>query len=126
LTRLSFLFLLVCVLSTVGLLLAKFLGKAPEVALRRAMGASQRAIFMQNLIEVGLIGALGGIVGIGLAALGLALVGKLYQGYQHLVSLNAPMMVTAIALAVTASVVAGLYPIWRAAKLAPAGLLKTQ
>ncbi|MCJ7815714.1 MAG: ABC transporter permease, partial [Xanthomonadales bacterium] len=35
LVRLSFLFLLVCVLNTVGLLLAKFLGKSGEVALRR-------------------------------------------------------------------------------------------
>ena len=42
LVRLSFLFLLVCVLNTVGLLLAKFLGKSGEVALRRAMGARGR------------------------------------------------------------------------------------
>jgi putative ABC transport system permease protein len=40
LMRLSFLFLIVCVLNTVGLLMAKFLGKGPEIALRRAMGAA--------------------------------------------------------------------------------------
>ena len=126
LMRLSFLFLLVCVLNTVGLLLAKFLGKAPEVALRRAMGASQGAVFRQNLLEVAMIGVFGGIVGIGLAALGLLLVERLYSGYQHLVSLDPVMLFTAVSLAVVASVLAGLYPVWRATQLPPAGLLKTQ
>ena len=126
LMRLSFLFLLVCVLNTVGLLLAKFLGKAPEVALRRAMGASQGAVFVQNLFEVAMIGVCGGIVGIGLASFGLLLVERLYRGYQHLVSLDAVMLVTAVTIAVIASVLDGLYPVWRATQLPPAGLLKTQ
>lgn len=126
LLRLSFLFLLVCVLNTVGLLLAKFLGKGPEVALRRAMGASQTAIFAQNLFEVSMVGVLGGVAGIGFAAMGLSLVGKLYRGYQHLVHLDGPMLLSAVALAVTSSILAGLYPVWRTTRLAPAGLLKTQ
>ncbi len=126
LMRLSFLFLIVCVLNTVSLLLAKFLGKGPEIALRRAMGASQGAIVLQNLFEVVIIGVLGGIAGVGLAWLGLALIGSLYQGYQHLVHLNSLLLLTAVALAVVSSMLAGLYPVWRAAWQAPASLLKTQ
>ena len=124
--RLSFLFLLVCVLNTVGLLMAKFLGKGGEVALRRAMGASRGAVFSQNLVEVGTIGALGGLVGIGLAWLGLKGVGSLYEGYQHLVHLDPAMLATAVGASVAAAVVAGLYPVWRVSRLQPAGLLKTQ
>ena len=82
LMRLSFLFLIVCVLNTVGLLMAKFLGKGPEIALRRAMGANRGAIVLQNLFEVVVIGVLGGFAGVGLAWLGLALIGSLYQGYR--------------------------------------------
>jgi putative ABC transport system permease protein len=126
LVRLSFLFLLVCVLNTVGLLMAKFLGKSGEVALRRAMGASRRAVFSQNLVEVGAIGVLGGITGLGLAWLGLRAVENLYRGYQHLVHLDPLMLVSAVGLAVVAAVVAGLYPVWRVSRLAPAGILKTQ
>jgi putative ABC transport system permease protein len=126
LVRLSFLFLLVCVLNTVGLLLAKFLGKSGEVALRRAMGASRGAVFSQNLVEVGLIGVLGGIAGTGLAWLGLKAVESLYRGYQHLVHLDPLMLAAAIGLATLAAIVAGLYPVWRVSRLAPAGLLKTQ
>ena len=124
--RLSFLFMLVCVLNTVGLLLAKFTGKSGEVALRRAMGASRNAIFHQNLVEIAVIGALGGLAGIGMAWLGLRAVENLYRGYQHLVHLDPTMLVTAIALSVVSAIAAGLYPVWRVSRLAPAGLLKTQ
>ncbi len=126
LMRLSFLFLLVCVLNTVGLLMAKFMGKGGEVALRRAMGASRGAVFRQNLVEVGLIGVLGGLAGTGLAWLGLRAVENLYRGYQHLVQLDPVMLATAIGLATLAAILAGLYPVWRVSRLAPAGLLKTQ
>jgi putative ABC transport system permease protein len=126
LVRLSFLFLLVCVLNTVGLLMAKFLGKSGEVALRRAMGASRSAVFQQNLVEVSLVGVLGGTVGIGLAWLGLGAVENLYRGYQHLVHLDPVLLLTAIGLSITFAIAAGLYPVWRVSRLAPAGLLKTQ
>ena len=126
LVRVAFLFLLVCVLNTVGLLLAKFLGKAPEVALRRAMGASKSAVLSQNLVEVCAIGLLGGLMGIGLAWMGLRLIDNLYRGYQNLVHLDTTMLVTALAVAVLASIVAGIYPVWRVTRLSPAGYLKTQ
>jgi putative ABC transport system permease protein len=126
LMRLSFLFLIVCVLNTVSLLMAKFLGKGPEIALRRAMGASKGAIFLQSLFEVTVIGVLGGIAGVGMAWLGLGLIGNLYQGYQHLVNLNGSLLLIAIVLAIASSLAAGLYPVWRTTRLSPAGLLKTQ
>mgnify|MGYP001822543937 CR=1 FL=1 len=126
LVRMSFLFLLVCVLNTVGLLMAKFLGKSGEVALRRAMGASRRAVFHQNLVEVGLIGVLGGLAGTGLAWLGLRAVENLYRGYQHLVHLDLAMLATAIITATLFAVLAGMYPVWRVSRMAPASLLKTQ
>ena len=125
LIRLSFLFLLVCVLNTVGLLMAKFMGKSNEVALRRAMGASRRDVFQQNLVEVGLIGVLGGLAGTGLAWLGLRAVENLYRGYEHLVSLDATMLLTAIAVATGFAILAGMYPVWRVSRLAPSRLLKT-
>lgn len=126
LLRLSFLFLLVCVVNTVGLLMAKFLGKSGEIALRRAMGASQGTVFRQNLVEVTFIGVLGGVFGFGLAWLGLRAVEQLYRGYKHLVHLDPVMLLTAVSLAILAAILAGLYPVWRVSRQAPAGLLKTQ
>ena len=126
LVRVAFLFLLVCILNTVGLLLAKFLGKAPEVALRRAMGASTGDVFRQNLVEVSAIGLMGGVVGIILSWFGLMLIEKLYRGYQNLVHLDLTMLIAALAIALLSAIIAGLYPVYRVSRLSPAGLLKTQ
>ena len=123
---LSFLFLMVCLLNIVGLLLAKFLGKSAEIALRRAVGATRGQIVQKHLVEVGLIGLLGGTLGLLLAWGGLRGVRALYGGYDHLVSLNAELLGVALALALLSSLIAGFYPAWRAVQLAPAGLLKTQ
>ena len=59
--------------------MAKFLGAAPLVGLRRALGASKSTIFRQHLVEVGVIGFGGGLIGIGVAALGLLGLRKLYE-----------------------------------------------
>ena len=69
----SLLFLLVCSLNLVGLLLSRFLARAPQLGLHRALGASRAEIFAQRLIECELVGALGGVVGLALAALALLL-----------------------------------------------------
>ena len=66
----SLMFLLVCLLNTVGLLLAKFLGKAAEIGVRQALGASRRDLFLQHLVESGCIGLAGGVLGLALAWLG--------------------------------------------------------
>ncbi|MDP5131798.1 MAG: ABC transporter permease [Paraglaciecola sp.] len=124
---LSFMFLLVCLLNTVGLLLAKFSGKAAEIGLRRAVGASKTELFKQHIIEAGCIGLLGGVVGLGLAALGLQGVKSLYGDFvDNLASLDASMMILALSLAIFSSVLAGLYPTWRACNIAPASQLKSQ
>ena len=60
----SLLFLAVCALNLVGLLLGKFLARASEVGVRRALGASRVDIFVQHLVECELIGARGRAIGL--------------------------------------------------------------
>jgi putative ABC transport system permease protein len=123
----SFMFLIVCLLNTVGLLLAKFLGKAPEIGLRQALGASKATLFSQYIIESACIGIMGGLLGLGLAFLGLKGVEGLYGDYmQGLATLDSTMMLVAILLALTSTILAGLYPTWRACNIQPAQQLKSQ
>lgn len=127
LVGLAFMFLAVCLLNTIGLLLAKFTGKAPRIGLQRALGASKMMIFRQNLVEVGLIGLAGGLFGLGLAWIGLRGVQWLSEGeYDRLVNLDTTMIVSAFVIALVASLIAGLYPTWRICQIAPANYLKTQ
>lgn len=124
---LSLLFLTVCLLNTIGLLLARFLGKSTEISLRMALGASRKTLFIQHLIESGLIGLGGGILGLGLAWLGLRGIEMLFGDYvENLVSLDWVMALTAVSLAIVSALLAGLYPTWRACRISPASQLKIQ
>ena len=126
LVGLSFLFLMFCLLSTIALTLTKFVGKKAETSLRRALGASRKTIFNQQIVEVSLIGFSGGLIGLLLVALGLQGIEYLYDSPGGLVRLDWLMVSTAIGTAVISSMVAGLYPAWRVCKIPPATQLKTQ
>lgn len=119
-------FLVVCLVNTVGLLLAKSLRRASEIGVRRALGASRRAIFAQFLVEAGAIGVAGGVVGLGLALLGLWAVRQNPSSYAALAQLDTTMLLTTFALSIAASLMAGLLPAWRAMQVTPAIQLKSQ
>jgi len=123
---LAFGFLAVCLLNTVGLLLAKFLRRSSEIGVRRALGASRRAIFAQCLVEAGTVGLAGGLLGLGLAMLGLWAVRQQPVSYADLAHLDPVMLATTFALAIAASVLAGLVPAWHACQVTPAVQLKSQ
>jgi putative ABC transport system permease protein len=123
---LAFGFLLVCLVNTVGLLLAKFLRRSGEIGVRRALGASRRAIFAQCLVEAGTVGMAGGVLGLGLALLGLWAVRQQPASYAELARLDPLMLLTTFVLALVASLLAGLLPAWRACQVTPAIQLKSQ
>jgi putative ABC transport system permease protein len=123
-TWLALAFLAVCLINTVGLMLAKFMRRSGELGVRRALGASQRALFGQLLMESGVIGLAGGVGGLLLALLGLWLVRQQPADYAKLAHMDFTMLWATFVLAVSASLLAGLLPAWRACRIAPALQLK--
>jgi putative ABC transport system permease protein len=133
-------FLGVCILNTLGLMLAKFLSAAPLAGLRRALGASRMDIVRQYLMEVMFVGILGGAAGLALTFAGLALLKKwLYSDsgigwdnpdrvamMQAFVHMDLSVILFAVGLSVLAGALAGLYPAYRISKLAPATFLRAQ
>lgn len=118
-------FLLVCLINTVGLLLTKFLRRSTEIGVRRALGASKWSIFIQLLVEAGMIGLVGGLAGLGLAWLGLWAVRHQPADYAELARLDVLMLAITFALAVVSSLLAGLLPAWRGCQVTPAIQLKS-
>lgn len=119
----SLLFLLVCALNLIGILLGKFVARAPEVSVRRAMGASRLSVFLGHLIECETVGVLGGILGIGLSYVALELVNGLFKD-QFSFSLDGNMLMVSIVLSLLAGLIAGLYPAWRICAIPPAAYLR--
>jgi putative ABC transport system permease protein len=133
LVGLAFAFLAVCLLNTVGLLLAKFLNNASITGVRRALGASRRQVFMQHLVEVGVISSIGALLGLALGGLMLMGLRALYTvdptdaaGTQALAHVDFTSVATALLLAFFATIAAGLYPAWRIGRIPPASYLKAQ
>jgi putative ABC transport system permease protein len=123
----SFSFLLVCLLNAMGLMLAKIMGRAGDIGVRRALGANRGAIFGQCLIEAGVVGLAGGFLGLVLTALGLmGLRSLLSESVSRLTHFSLTDVAIAVTLSVVATTLAGLYPTWRAAQVQPAWQLKAQ
>jgi putative ABC transport system permease protein len=136
---LGLVFLGVCILNTLGLMLAKFLSAAPTAGLRRALGATRMDIVRQHLTEVIVVGLLGGATALLLtfAALGV-LKGALYSWIlvgtdspdrvalvNSLVHMDVVVIAYAVGLSLLTGILAGLYPAIRIGRLAPATFLKT-
>lgn len=119
-------FFLICLVNTIGLLLAKFMRRAGEIGVRRALGAARGEIYTQYLIEAGTVGLAGGVLGLLLTALGVAGVGVLFQPeIAKLAKLDLSLVGLTLAVAIVATVLAAFYPAWRAAHVQPAWQLKS-
>ncbi len=121
---LAFGFLLICVVNTVGLLLAKCLRRSQEIGVRRALGATRKTIFAQFMVEAGIVGLAGGVLGLLFAEVGLWAIRHQPTEYASLAHLDVQMFLFTFVVAVIASLIAGLLPAWRACVLAPAPQLK--
>ncbi len=118
--------LVVCLVDTIGLMLAKFLRRAPEIGVRRALGASRRDIYGQFLIEGAVIGLAGGVMGIVLTWLAMVwLQLKFPRGWESLAQVDTGLLGLTLTVAMAATLLAALYPTWRAAHVQPAWQIKS-
>lgn len=130
------LFFAVCLLNAVGILLAKFIRRAKEVSIRRALGARQSAIIAQHVTEVLLLGVVSGALGLLVAWVGLKgmIQVRLYASdYQvrvadilHYFQMDWSLIGYAFFISIVSSLLVSIYPIWRLCKQPAATLLRSQ
>jgi putative ABC transport system permease protein len=118
--------LLVCTVNTMGLLLARFMRRGPDIGIRRALGASRGAIYAQYLVEAAAIGLAGGVLGVLLTFCFIASLDRVFEAkIARIVHFDATTMALAIVLAIVVAMIAAAYPVWRASRIQPAWQLKT-
>ncbi len=119
-------FFAACLVNVVGLMAAKFAARAGEIGVRRALGASRQQVFMQFLVESGVIGLAGAALGLLLSFGGLALIARRSEGMARVAQMDGTLLASTVLLAILGALLAGLWPTWRAASVRPALQLKSQ
>jgi putative ABC transport system permease protein len=114
------LLLITATANVASLQLARATTRRREMAVRAAIGAGQRRIVRQLLVENAIVGLGGGTAGLALAAGLLRLLPRLLPaGFPRLeaVTIDMRMLAFALAVSVAASIACGLLPAWHTRRL---------
>lgn len=90
-----------------------------EIGIRKALGATRRAILAQFLVEAVVVCMIGGLIGIGLSFLVTALINQVFTAV-----LSPATVMIAFAICVGVGVTFGFIPAWSAARLHPIEALR--
>ncbi|HET7689303.1 MAG TPA: ABC transporter permease [Nocardioidaceae bacterium] len=115
--------LLVGGIGVMNIMLVSVTERVREIGLRKALGATPRLIRRQFLVEAGVLGTAGGVVGV---ALGIGTAVVLPRFIDQSVDVSASATATAIGVALLLGVGFGVYPAGRAAKLTPIDALRSE
>jgi putative ABC transport system permease protein len=115
--------LLVGGIGVMNIMLVSVTERIREIGLRKALGATPRAIRRQFLVEASVLGLAGGLLG---AGLGLLVAWILPHFISDPITVSGVAMAAAIVVAVGIGVAFGVYPAGRAAKLPPIDALRSE
>ncbi|GAA5008250.1 ABC transporter permease [Actinopolymorpha pittospori] len=115
--------LLVGGIGVMNIMLVSVTERLREIGLRKALGATPRAIRRQFLVESSVLGLVGGLLGLGLGVVGALLLPRVIS---NPVTISPAAAVGALAVAVGIGVAFGVYPASRAARLAPIDALRSE
>lgn len=135
-------------LGTLNIMMITVLERTREIGVMKALGFKNRDVLLLYLLEASLIGIIGGLIGIGLGVggaqilpiiisysflrtpqqrgpgpqQGMAQQGQVSLTYTPVIPID--MTIIAFSIAVLVSMIAGLYPAWRASRMEPVRALR--
>jgi putative ABC transport system permease protein len=123
--------LVVGAIGVLNIMLVSVTERTREIGIRKAIGATRRAILEQFLIESLLLAGLGGVigvlVGVGLSVLGANVAPSFGPTFATFApSVTIPSVILSFAISLAIGLVAGGYPANRAARLRPIEALRYQ
>jgi len=123
----GFILLIACA-NVANLLLAKGMTQQKEVAIRSALGATRKTVFLQFLTESLVLAVAGGLLGVGVGYAMLhgliAIMPEDTLPWEADLSLNIPILLFTLAATTLAGLLFGCAPAWFASRIDPADALK--
>jgi putative ABC transport system permease protein len=114
--------LLVGGIGIMNIMLVSVTERTREIGLRKAVGARRQDILWQFLLEAMTLSVVGGVVGIGLGAVGATVISQLVDGFSAVITAQSVLLATSFSAAV--GLVFGVYPARRASLLNPIDALR--
>ncbi len=112
-------------LSVINTMAMSVTERTREIGIKRAIGSSRRRIIRELVAEAALIGVIGGLIGLALAALVVYLANEAGRSSgTSLFDLTAGTALFAVAFSTILGMVAGVVPAWNAARLDPVAALR--
>ena len=106
-----------------NIMLVSVTERTKEIGIRKAIGARQKDILTQFLIEAVTVTAIGGAIGVA-TGFGLAYVISALIGFPLLISIASAVLGVGVSSIV--GIISGLWPAWRAARLDPIEALRAE
>jgi putative ABC transport system permease protein len=106
-----------------NIMLVSVTERTKEIGLRKAVGARQRDILQQFIIEAVTVTITGGAIGV-ITGYGLAYILSVLMGFPLLISVQSAVLGVMVSFIV--GLISGLYPAWRASKLDPIEAMRNE
>ena len=115
--------LLVGGIGVMNIMLVSVLERTREIGIRKALGAKERDIWIQFLVEAASLTFAGGIIGVIIGAAGSFILG---QTGTMTTLITANVVILAVSVSVAIGVFFGFYPAWNASRLNPIEALRSE
>ena len=113
-------------LSVINTMVMTVSERVREIGIKKAVGARTSAILREFMVEATLLGAIGGVLGLGAGALLVTVLNLQTAGSGTSVFLLTPgLLLRSFAFATALGALAGIYPAFRAARLDPVQALRS-
>jgi putative ABC transport system permease protein len=120
----ALLFITLPTMNLVSINLSRIMERASEIGVRKAFGASSRALVGQFIVENVVLTVIGGVIGFVLSIAALALLNRAgWIPYANF-DVNARIFLWAMVLAALFGVISGVWPAWRMSRLHPVNALR--
>ncbi|HET7435430.1 MAG TPA: ABC transporter permease [Thermoanaerobaculia bacterium] len=120
----ALLFITLPTLNLISINLSRIMERASEIGVRKAFGASSRALVAQFVVENVVLTLIGGLVGFFLTMIALSLFNRADLIPYAVFDVNLRIFGLGMAVAALFGIISGVYPAWRMSRMHPVNALR--